>query len=94
MEKIAANSQNAIKQRFCSDPAHDIWKGQRHPLDCIFHPRSVAVIVCHPSIQKLEDSGTKDCMLKLYVISVSTCTAVLRAFCSATSLPQHVSGDH
>jgi len=26
------------------DPAHDIWKGQRHPLDCIFHPRSVAVI--------------------------------------------------
>ena len=28
----------------CNDPAHDIWKGQRHPLDCIFHPRSVAVI--------------------------------------------------
>ncbi|TYQ25898.1 bifunctional acetate--CoA ligase family protein/GNAT family N-acetyltransferase [Pseudanabaena sp. UWO311] len=26
------------------DPAHDIWKRQRHPLDCIFHPRSVAVI--------------------------------------------------
>ena len=28
----------------CNEPAHDIWKGQRHPLDCIFHPRSVAVI--------------------------------------------------
>ncbi len=28
----------------CGDPAHDIWKGQRHPLDCIFHPRSIAVI--------------------------------------------------
>ncbi|WP_373535864.1 bifunctional acetate--CoA ligase family protein/GNAT family N-acetyltransferase [Microcoleus sp.] len=27
-----------------SDPAHDIWKEQRHPLDRIFHPRSVAVI--------------------------------------------------
>ncbi|HLO47027.1 MAG TPA: bifunctional acetate--CoA ligase family protein/GNAT family N-acetyltransferase [Kamptonema sp.] len=31
-------------QRSVSDPAHDIWKEQRHPLDCIFHPRSVAVI--------------------------------------------------
>ncbi len=28
----------------CNDPAHDIWKEQRHPLDCIFHPRSIAVI--------------------------------------------------
>ncbi|MEG4862484.1 MULTISPECIES: bifunctional acetate--CoA ligase family protein/GNAT family N-acetyltransferase [unclassified Microcoleus] len=27
-----------------SDPAHDIWKEQRHELDRIFHPRSVAVI--------------------------------------------------
>jgi acetyltransferase len=27
-----------------SDPAHDIWKEQRHPLDWIFQPRSVAVI--------------------------------------------------
>lgn len=27
-----------------SDPAHDIWKEQRHPLDWIFHPQSVAVI--------------------------------------------------
>jgi len=38
MEKILRN------QVCASDPAHDIWKGQRHPLDCIFHPRSVAVI--------------------------------------------------
>ncbi|MGL5066162.1 MAG: GNAT family N-acetyltransferase [Microcoleus sp.] len=27
-----------------SDPAHDIWKEQRHPLDRIFQPQSVAVI--------------------------------------------------
>ncbi|WP_228049780.1 bifunctional acetate--CoA ligase family protein/GNAT family N-acetyltransferase [Tychonema sp. LEGE 06208] len=27
-----------------SDPAHDIWKEQRHELDRIFRPRSVAVI--------------------------------------------------
>ncbi|MEI6065200.1 MAG: CoA-binding protein, partial [Pseudanabaena sp. ELA748] len=26
------------------DRAHDIWREQRHPLDCIFRPRSVAVI--------------------------------------------------
>ncbi|MDX2255664.1 MAG: bifunctional acetate--CoA ligase family protein/GNAT family N-acetyltransferase [Pseudanabaenaceae cyanobacterium bins.39] len=26
------------------DPAHDIWRRQRHPLDFIFNPRSVAVI--------------------------------------------------
>jgi acetyltransferase len=26
------------------DPSHDIWRRQRHPLDCIFNPRSVAVI--------------------------------------------------
>ncbi|MFN9859424.1 MAG: bifunctional acetate--CoA ligase family protein/GNAT family N-acetyltransferase [Pseudanabaena sp.] len=32
------------KQVCASDPAHDIWKKQRHPLDCIFRPRSVAVI--------------------------------------------------
>ncbi len=38
MEKILAN------QVCASDPAHDIWKKQRHPLDCIFRPRSVAVI--------------------------------------------------
>ncbi len=31
-------------QKLGCDPAHDIWKGQRHPLDCIFRPRSVAVI--------------------------------------------------
>ncbi len=28
----------------CNDPSHDIWKRREHPLDCIFHPRSVAVI--------------------------------------------------
>lgn len=28
----------------CKDPSHDIWREQRHPLDCIFNPRSVAVI--------------------------------------------------
>ena len=33
-----------MNQICVGDPAHDIWKGQRHPLDCIFHPRSVAVI--------------------------------------------------
>ncbi len=38
MDKILINQLPA------SDPAHDIWKKQRHPLDCIFHPRSVAVI--------------------------------------------------
>lgn len=38
MEKILTN------QVCASDPAHDIWKKQRHPLDCIFRPRSVAVI--------------------------------------------------
>ena len=38
MEKILTN------QVYASDPAHDIWKQQRHPLDYIFHPRSVAVI--------------------------------------------------
>ncbi|OYQ64181.1 acetyl CoA synthetase subunit alpha [Pseudanabaena sp. SR411] len=38
MEKVS------VSQICVSDPAHDIWKGQRHPLDCIFHPRSVAVI--------------------------------------------------
>ena len=38
MEKIVIN------QVCASDPAHDIWKAQRHPLDYIFHPRSVAVI--------------------------------------------------
>ncbi|MEA5488640.1 MULTISPECIES: bifunctional acetate--CoA ligase family protein/GNAT family N-acetyltransferase [Pseudanabaena] len=38
MEKVLVN------QICVGDPAHDIWKGQRHPLDCIFHPRSVAVI--------------------------------------------------
>jgi len=38
MEKISTS------QRSTSDPAHDIWKEQNHPLDCIFHPRSVAVI--------------------------------------------------
>ena len=38
MEKILTN------QVCATDPAHDIWKKQRHPLDCIFHPRSVAVI--------------------------------------------------
>ncbi|BBC22572.1 bifunctional acetate--CoA ligase family protein/GNAT family N-acetyltransferase [Pseudanabaena sp. ABRG5-3] len=38
MEKILIN------QVCASDPAHDIWKKQRHPLDCIFRPRSVAVI--------------------------------------------------
>jgi acetyltransferase len=38
MEKVLNN------QMCAGDPAHDIWKRQRHPLDCIFHPRSVAVI--------------------------------------------------
>lgn len=38
MEKFLTN------QVCASDPAHDIWKKQRHPLDCIFRPRSVAVI--------------------------------------------------
>jgi acetyltransferase len=38
MEKILIN------QVCAGDPAHDIWKKQRHPLDCIFRPRSVAVI--------------------------------------------------
>lgn len=35
---------NSRNQSTASDPAHDIWKEQRHPLDRIFHPRSVAVI--------------------------------------------------
>ncbi|MEG5056959.1 bifunctional acetate--CoA ligase family protein/GNAT family N-acetyltransferase [Microcoleus sp. A2-C5] len=35
---------NSRTQSTASDPAHDIWKEQRHPLDHIFHPRSVAVI--------------------------------------------------
>ena len=38
MDKYLKN-QNSV-----CDPAHDVWKGKRHPLDCIFHPRSVAVI--------------------------------------------------
>ena len=38
MDKISIN------QKYLCDPAHDIWKAQRHPLDCIFRPRSVAVI--------------------------------------------------
>ena len=38
MEKTLTN------QMLGSDRAHDIWREQRHPLDCIFHPRSVAVI--------------------------------------------------
>ncbi|MEZ2236277.1 bifunctional acetate--CoA ligase family protein/GNAT family N-acetyltransferase [Microcoleus sp.] len=38
MEKISTNPTSLC------DRAHDIWKEQRHPLDCIFHPRSVAVI--------------------------------------------------
>ena len=38
MDKISIN------QKSICDPAHDIWKAQRHPLDCIFRPRSVAVI--------------------------------------------------
>ncbi|HSF76601.1 MAG TPA: bifunctional acetate--CoA ligase family protein/GNAT family N-acetyltransferase [Microcoleus sp.] len=35
---------NSRNQSTASDPAHDIWKEQRHPLDLIFRPRSVAVI--------------------------------------------------
>jgi len=35
---------NSRNQSTASDPAHDIWKEQRHPLDGIFKPRSVAVI--------------------------------------------------
>ncbi len=35
---------NSMNHSTASDPAHDIWKEQRHPLDRIFHPRSVAVI--------------------------------------------------
>ncbi|MEG5174982.1 bifunctional acetate--CoA ligase family protein/GNAT family N-acetyltransferase [Microcoleus sp. B3-D7] len=35
---------NSRNQSTASDPAHDIWKEQRHPLDRIFGPRSVAVI--------------------------------------------------
>jgi len=35
---------NSRNQSTASDPAHDIWKEQRHPLDRIFRPRSVAVI--------------------------------------------------
>ena len=35
---------NSRNQGTASDPAHDIWKEQRHPLDRIFEPRSVAVI--------------------------------------------------
>ncbi|MEG4799705.1 bifunctional acetate--CoA ligase family protein/GNAT family N-acetyltransferase [Microcoleus sp. ARI1-B5] len=35
---------NSRTQSTASDPAHDIWKEQRHPLDGIFRPRSVAVI--------------------------------------------------
>lgn len=35
---------NSMNQSTASDPAHDIWKEQRHELDRIFHPRSVAVI--------------------------------------------------
>src|SRR5215472_1568348 len=27
-----------------TDPAHDIWRSEGHPLDAIFSPRSVAVI--------------------------------------------------
>jgi acetyltransferase len=42
MEKVSTN--NLANQMCSGDPAHDIWKRQRHPLDCIFHPRSVAVI--------------------------------------------------
>lgn len=36
--------KNLTNPMCANDPAHDIWKEQRHPLDCIFHPRSVAVI--------------------------------------------------
>lgn len=35
---------NSMNPSTASDPAHDIWKEQRHPLDWIFHPQSVAVI--------------------------------------------------
>lgn len=35
---------HSINPSTASDPAHDIWKEQRHPLDWIFQPRSVAVI--------------------------------------------------
>ncbi|MEG4806219.1 bifunctional acetate--CoA ligase family protein/GNAT family N-acetyltransferase [Microcoleus sp. F8-D3] len=35
---------NSRNQSTASDPAHDIWKEQRHPLDRIFKPQSVAVI--------------------------------------------------
>ncbi|MBE9119882.1 bifunctional acetate--CoA ligase family protein/GNAT family N-acetyltransferase [Tychonema sp. LEGE 07199] len=35
---------NSVNHSTASDPAHDIWKEQRHELDRIFHPRSVAVI--------------------------------------------------
>ena len=35
---------NSRNQSTASDPTHDIWKEQRHPLDRIFRPRSVAVI--------------------------------------------------
>ena len=38
MEKTLTN------QIIGGDRAHDIWREQRHPLDCIFRPRSVAVI--------------------------------------------------
>src|ERR1041384_6218465 len=27
-----------------SDPAHDVWREKRHPLDPIFHPKNVALI--------------------------------------------------
>ncbi len=37
-------NERLTNQVCASDPAHDIWKKQRHPLDCIFRPRSVAVI--------------------------------------------------
>ncbi|MBE9161490.1 bifunctional acetate--CoA ligase family protein/GNAT family N-acetyltransferase [Tychonema sp. LEGE 06208] len=35
---------NSMNHSTASDPAHDIWKEQRHELDRIFRPRSVAVI--------------------------------------------------
>jgi acetyltransferase len=46
MERISTNQGvgQGVRQRMINEPAHDIWKEQRHPLDCIFRPRSVAVI--------------------------------------------------
>src|SRR5581483_11685697 len=40
----AASSSKSLKPKPTRDPSHDVLRAERHPLDSIFKPRSVAVI--------------------------------------------------